>query len=157
MDESLWVAISFVVFVALIWKKAGAALSSMLDSRAAQIRQNLDEAEALRIEAQAELKKYQQLQREATSQAAQILDNAKKAALRIEESATASANAAIKRRKDQAEAKIKSLEAEARQEIRDRAAQLATTAAAELIQENMDQATADKLLKADIEAMKSIN
>ena len=78
MDESLWVAISFVVFVALIWKKAGVALSAMLDSRAAEIRQNLDEAEALRIEAQAELKKYQQLQREATSQAEQIVAMPKK-------------------------------------------------------------------------------
>ena len=31
--ESVWVAVGFVVFVALVWKKAGSAISAMLDER----------------------------------------------------------------------------------------------------------------------------
>ncbi len=111
----------------------------------------------MREEAQNELQKYQRLQREAADQAKDIIANAEKAALQIEESAKKSAEASIKRRKDQAEAKIKALEAEATQDIRNQAARLATAAAADLIRENMDQAAANKLLKADIEAIKSIN
>jgi F-type H+-transporting ATPase subunit b len=157
INESLWVALSFVVFVALVWKKAGSAMSAALDKRGEDIRNNLEEAKALREEAQTELKKYQRLQREATNQAKDIIANAEKAALQIEESAKKNAEASIKRRKDQAEAKIKALEVEATQDIRNRAAQLATAAAADLIRENMDQAAASNLLKADIEAIKSIN
>jgi len=157
INESLWVALSFGVFVALVWKKAGSAISSALDKRSEDIRNNLDEAKTLREEAQNELQKYQRLQREATDQAKEIIANAEKAALQIEEAAKKNAEASIKRRKDQAEAKIKALEAEATQDIRNRAAQLATAAAADLIRENMDQVAANNLLKADIEAIKSIN
>ena len=157
IDESLWVAISFGVFVALVWKKAGSAFSSALDKRTEDIRKNLDEAKSLRDEAQNELQKYQRLQREATDKAAEIIANAEKAALQIEENAKTSAEASIKRRKAQAESKIKALEAEAMAEIRTRAAQLATSAAAHIISENMDKAAADKLLKADIASIKSVN
>lgn len=157
IDESLWVAISFGVFVALVWKKAGSAISTALDKRTEDIRKNLDEAKSLRDEAQNELQKYQRLQREATDKAAEIIANAEKAALQIEENAKASAEASIKRRKAQAESKIKALEAEAMAEIRTRAAQLATSAAANIISENMDKAAADKLLKADIASIKSVN
>ncbi|MDA0307092.1 MAG: F0F1 ATP synthase subunit B [Proteobacteria bacterium] len=157
INESLWVALSFGVFVALVWKKAGSAISAALDKRSEDIRNNLDEAKTLREEAQNELQKYQRLQREATDQAKEIIANAEKAALQIEEAAKKNAEASIKRRKDQAEAKIKALEAEATQDIRNRAAQLATAAAADLIRENMDQVAANNLLKADIEAIKSIN
>ena len=157
INESLWVALSFGVFVALVWKKAGSAISAALDKRSEDIRNNLDEAKTLREEAQNELQKYQRLQREATDQAKEIIANAEKAALQIEEAAKKNAEASIKRRKDQAEAKIKALEAEATQVIRNRAAQLATAAAADLIRENMDQVAANNLLKADIEAIKSIN
>ena len=157
IDESLWVAISFGVFVALVWKKAGSAFSSALDKRTEDIRKNLDEAKSLRDEAQKELQKYKRLQREATDKAAEIIANAEKAALQIEENAKTSAEASIKRRKAQAESKIKALEAEAMAEIRTRAAQLATSAAAHIISENMDKAAADKLLKADIASIKSVN
>ena len=157
IDESLWVAISFGVFVALVWKKAGSAISSALDKRTEDIRKNLDEAKSLRDEAQNELQKYQRLQREATDKAAEIIANAEKTALQIEENAKTSAEASIKRRKAQAESKIKALEAEAMAEIRTRAAQLATSAAAHIISENMDKAAADKLLKADIASIKSVN
>ena len=132
-------------------------MSTALDKRSEDIRNNLEEAKTLREEAQNELQKYQRLQREAADQAKDIIANAEKAALQIEESAKKSAEASIKRRKDQAEAKIKALEAEATQDIRNQAARLATAAAAEMIRENMDQAAANKLLKADIEAIKSIN
>jgi F-type H+-transporting ATPase subunit b len=157
IDESLWVAISFGVFVALVWKKAGSAISAALDKRTEDIRKNLDEAKALREEAQVELQKYQRLQREASDQAAAIISNAEKAAFQIEENAKVSAEASIKRRKDQAESKIKALEAEAMAEIRNRAAELATVAAASIISDNMDKAASNKLLKADIASIKSIN
>ena len=157
IDESLWVAISFGVFVALVWKKAGSAISAALDKRTEDIRKNLDEAKALREEAQVELQKYQRLQREASDQAAEIISNAEKAAFQIEENDKVSAEASIKRRKDQAESKIKALEAEAMAEIRKRAAELATAAAASIISDTMDKAASNKLLKSDIASMKSIS
>ena len=71
--ESVWVAVGFVVFVALVWRKVGAALGGMLDERSAKIRADLDEAQALRDEALAELKNYQRLHLEAANEAKAIV------------------------------------------------------------------------------------
>ena len=67
--ESVWVAVGFVVFVALVWRNVGSALGGMLDERSAKIRAALDEAQALRDEALAELKNYQRLHRAAADEA----------------------------------------------------------------------------------------
>ena len=83
--ESVWVAVGFVVFVALVWRKVGAALGGMLDERSAKIRADLDEAQALRDEALAELKNYQRLHREAADEAKAIVKSAEVTAERIRE------------------------------------------------------------------------
>lgn len=156
MDESLWVLISFVAFVALVWKRAGVALSAMFDQRAQEIKTTLDEAKSLRKEAQAELNKYQRLHREAADEAEQITANALAAAEQIRSNAEAIAEAAIKRKEEQATAKIKAMEAEVTQALRERAAELATLAAAELITAKLDQKGATRLVKADIDKMKKL-
>ena len=156
INEGVWVAIAFVVFVALVWKKAGAALATMFDARADEIRTNLEEARKLRDEAQAELKKYQRLSREAADQAEQITANAMAVADKIRDDAALAAEAAIKRKEDQAAAKIKAMETEVVAELRDRAAELAMAAAGELIKDKLDKSTSVKLVKSDIENIKKL-
>ena len=112
INEGVWVAISFVAFAGLVWKKAGSTLSQMMDKRAEDIKANLDEARNLREEAQAELQKYQKLSREAADQAEQITANAMAAAETIRANAEKAAEASIKRKEEQAAAKIKAMEAE---------------------------------------------
>ena len=123
--ESVWVAVGFVVFIALVWRKAGAALGGMLDERSAKIRADLEEANTLRDEAVAELKTYQRLHREAADEAKAIVKAAEATAERIRETAEKKAVAAVKRREQQADAKIKAAEASIIAELRDRAASLA--------------------------------
>lgn len=156
INEGVWVAISFVVFVALVWKKAGAALAAMFDSRADEIRSTLEEARTLRDEAQAELNKYQKLNREAASEAEQITANALAAADSIRENAAKAAEASIKRKEEQAAAKIKAMEAEVVNELRQRAAVLATAAAGALIADKLDDKSGKDLMRKDIEQIKKI-
>jgi F-type H+-transporting ATPase subunit b len=156
INESVWVAISFVVFVALVWKKAGTALSAMFDRRAEEIKTTLDEAKSLRDEALAELNKYQRLNREAVDEAEKITANALAAAEKIRANAEKAAEAAIKRKEEQATAKIKAMEDEVVSELRSRAAELATAAAAELISDKLDKGAAAKLIKSDIGKIKKL-
>ena len=156
INEGVWVAISFVVFVALVWKKAGAALGTTLDQRTEEIKATLDEAKTLRDEAQAELKKYQRMHREASDEAEQITANALAAAEKIRSDAEAAAEASIKRKEDQATAKIKAMEAEVVGELRTRAAELATAAATDLIKANLDKDASAKLIKSDIDKIKKL-
>ncbi|MGU9961535.1 MAG: ATP synthase F0 subunit B [Candidatus Puniceispirillales bacterium WSBS_2018_MAG_OTU23] len=156
INEGVWVAASFAVFVGLVWKKAGAALSAMFDKRADAIKTALEEARALRDEAQAELTKYQRLSREASEQAEQITANAMLMADSIRENAATTAMATIKRKEDQATAKIKAIEAEVIAELRGRAAGLGMAAAADIIKEKLDDAAQVKLVQSDLKNIKNL-
>ena len=52
-DPEFWVLVSFVVFFVLFGRRLWAAVTGMLDGRAAAIRAELDEAQRLRREAEA--------------------------------------------------------------------------------------------------------
>ena len=75
------VLISFLVFVGvLLYFKVPARVGALLDSRAAGIRRDLDEAKRLREEAQEIYASYERRQRDVAGQADQIVANAKREA-----------------------------------------------------------------------------
>ena len=139
--ESVWVAVGFVVFVALVWRKVGATLGGMIDDRSAKISANLEEAQALRDEALGELKNYQRLHREAADEAKAIVKAAEVTAESIRETAEKKAAIAAKRREEQADAKIKAAEASMLAELRNRAASLSIATATEIISSKLNDET----------------
>lgn len=146
LDESAFVAIGFVIFVALAYKKIASAVADMLDQRSAAIRTQLEEAKTLREEAAAELAKYQKLQRDASKEAKNIIANAEAAAERIRQAAEERAKDSVARREAQANAKIKAAEEALLAELRNRAAVLASEAAATIIAEQLDAKASLKLV-----------
>ena len=137
-DESAWVALGFVIFIALVWKKAGLAISDLLDKRVQKIKNDLEEAESLRIEAEKELKKFKSLQKEAINDAKRIVADAQVAADRILSAANEKANESIKRREAQAEAKIAAAEAAVISELRTKAASIAISASKEILSSELN-------------------
>ena len=72
------VSISFILFaLVLVYLKVPSMLGKMLDQRAASIKTELDEARALREEAQTILASYERQQKEVSEQAARIVEDAK--------------------------------------------------------------------------------
>ena len=137
-DESAWVALGFVIFIAIIWRKVGSALASLLDNRAQKIKDELSEAENLRTEAEAELKKFRALQDEAIEDAKRIVADAHIAADRIRQTAAKKAEESIKRREAQAKAKIAAAEVAVVNELRTKATSLAISASKEVLAEELD-------------------
>ena len=69
------VLISFILFaLVLVYLKVPSMLGKMLDQRAASIKTELDQARALREEAQTILASYERKQKEVSEQAARIID-----------------------------------------------------------------------------------
>jgi len=66
-DPTFAVLAAFVIFVGLLFKPIKKALGASLDEKIAQIRNEVDEAQRLREEAQATLAAYQRQQRSAKS------------------------------------------------------------------------------------------
>ncbi len=155
-DEAAWVALGFLIFIVLVWKKAGTALSEMLDARSAKIRAELEEAQQLRAEAKAQLESFKKLKKEAEAEAKNILANANEAAKRIRENAAVKAEETIARREAQAAAKIQASEAAMIGEIRAKTAHLAVQAAREIIADKLDEDAALKLVDQSVEQIAAV-
>ena len=155
--ESVWVAVGFVVFVMLIWRRVGIAIGQLLDDRSQKIKQDLAEARALREEALEELHQFQRLHREAADEAKAMLKNAEATAERIRENAEKVAAENIKRREVQASAKIKSAEAAMLKELRERASHLAIATATEIITSNLDEKASLTLVDSAVNEIEKLN
>lgn len=143
---SWWVALAMTIFfLVLIWKKAPAGIGAMLDKRIAEIGKQLDEAEQLRLDAEALKAEYQAKLTDAAREADEMRARANAEAEALVAKAKADATALIGRRKQMAEDRIAAAEAGALAEVRAVAAKAATEAAATLIAARHD-AKADKAL-----------
>jgi F-type H+-transporting ATPase subunit b len=140
LDPKFWVAVSFVIFVALVGRMAWAKLIGMLDGRAARVRSELDEASRLRAEAEVLLKQAEADRAAALVEAQQMLARARAEAARVAEAAAAEAEVTTQRRERMALDRIAAAEAGALAEVRHAAAEVATAAARNVIAERMDVA-----------------
>ncbi len=141
-----WVSLSMLIFVGiLLWKKVPAMISGMLDGQIAAIKAQLDEAKALRAEAEALRNEYAGKIANAEKDAAAMLDHARTEAGAIVAKAATDAKDMIARREKMATDKIGAAERGAVADLRARAATAATEAARNLIA-GQHGATADKSL-----------
>ncbi|MCG8593466.1 MAG: F0F1 ATP synthase subunit B [Kiloniellales bacterium] len=150
-DPTFWVALAFVVFMAFTLKPIVKAVTGGLDKRTDGIRKQLDEAEALRVEAQKLLADHKRKQRDAQKEAEDMLAHAKAAAERLRSQAEQELEQALRRREQLALDKIAQAEANALKEVRGQAVELAVAATAKLLGEKLDKATADNLVKSAID------
>lgn len=141
-----WVLVAFVLFVGFMVWKARKALVGGLDSRAARIKAEIDEAQRLREEAQALLADYQKKQREALGEAEGMLKQAAEESKRLKAKAETELAAALKRREQQALDRIAQAEAQALAEVRNLAADLAVAATQKILVEKLDPAKAQALV-----------
>ncbi|MFU1478800.1 F0F1 ATP synthase subunit B [Roseovarius sp. C7] len=141
------VLISFLLFVGLIVVlKVPGKINEMLDKRAEGIKSDLDEARALREEAQTLLASYERKQKEVQEQAGRIVEHAKAEASAAADKAKDDLKVTIARRLQAAEEQIASAEAGAVKEVRDRAVAVAVAAAQDVIAKQMTAAEGNKLI-----------
>ena len=132
-----FVALAFVIFVVLFGKKLWAALTGLLDARAAAIKKDLAEAAQLRREAEGMLAEAKSQREMALRDAKRMLDYAKEEAARVAETSRADAAAAGKRRERMAMDRIAAAEQAAVREVRVVAAEVASAAAEKMIADNL--------------------
>ena len=146
-DPSFWVAVAFFGFIALlVYYKVPALAAKALDDRAAEIARTLEEARTLREEAQKVLADYQRKQRNAQSEAEDIIAMAEREAQAYAEETRRALKEQLERRSKLAEEKIARAEVQAMAEVRSLAANVAVEAAEKLIAEKMTPETANSLI-----------
>jgi F-type H+-transporting ATPase subunit b len=154
-DPETWVAVSFLLFAALIlYFRVPAQIAKSLDGRSSAIARELEEARKLRAEAEAILADYRKRAENAEAEAAAILAPAERAAAAYGKEARSAFDEAIARRLAVAEQKIKLEEEKARKQIRSQAAELAIAAAEQLIQQKVTGQTAESMISASLDKIK---
>ena len=145
------VSIAFILFIGvLFYFKVPGMIGKMLDDRAAGIKSDIDEARALREEAQTLLASYERKQKEVQDQADKIVAQAKVDAEAAAEQARADLKTSIERRLAAAEDQIANAEAAAVKEVRDTAAVVAVQAARDVIAKQMTADSSNDLIDAAI-------
>ncbi len=150
------VLIAFLLFIGvLFYFKVPAMLGGMLDKRAEGIQSELDEARALREEAQSLLASYERKQREVQEQAERIIAAAKESATEAADQAKKDLATSIERRVQAAADQISSAEASAIKQVRDEAARIAVAAAGEVVSKQMSDAKANSLIDDAIKTVQA--
>lgn len=143
------IAIAILLLIAFFGGKVHKTVAGGLDGRIAAIRTQLDEAKALRAEAEALRNEYDAKIAGAEKDAEAMLANARREAEAIVAKAEADSTAMVERRKRMAEDKIAAAEREAVEDVRARAAAAAAMASLKLIADKHD-AEADRKLADEL-------
>lgn len=145
-DSYTWTGLALLIVLAAFFWKGLKPMLAALDKRGARIRAAIDEAEALRDQAEKMLADYKKKQREALGEAEHILEHAHAEAKRIAEQAAKDLEVALKRREQLAMDKIAQAEAAALAAVRNQAVDVAIAATAKLLAENLDAERANALV-----------
>jgi F-type H+-transporting ATPase subunit b len=136
-DPRNWVVGSFILFFVLFGRQIWRALAGMLDNRATTVKTELEEAARLRREAEAMLRDAEKQRAEAVADAQKLVEGAKAEATRVAAAATAEAEASARRREQMAMDRIAAAQKAAVDEVRLAAADVATTAARQVIADSL--------------------
>lgn len=152
-NTTIWVTISFIVFVVFAYSKAKAAILDLLDKQINNIKADIDSAENLRVEAQELLAQYQRKQKDAQKDAETIINNAKSYADDMHQNALAQTEEIIRIREEQLKERLKRIEEKALEDIRKQVTDLATTATLEILIQRLGKAENEKLINNTIKAL----
>ena len=150
-----WVLVSFVVFgLIVLYYKVPGMIAKILDERAETIRKEIDEARRLREDAQKLLADYQQKHRSAGQEADAIVEEARREAEAFAQETRAGLKDTLERRTKLAEDKIARAEAQAVDEVRAAAVEMAIAAAEKILREKAAGAAGTALIDQGIRDLK---
>ena len=132
-----WVVLAFLMFFVLFGRKIWGALSGMLDARAVSVKAELEEASRLRREAESMLRDAEKQRADALADAKALIEGAKAEAGRVTAAAAYEAELSAKRREQMAIDRIAAAEKAAVDDVRLAAADIATTAARQVLAEGL--------------------
>lgn len=150
-SEYFWITTALIIFLVIAVRIGLGPTLAKLDARSARIRKELEEAQALREEAQKLLADHKRRQREALKDAEEIVESAKAEAKVLRDAAEHELEETIRRREQLALDKIAQARHTAEAQLRQQAAELAVAAASRLISSNLDKQRQNALTEEAIE------
>lgn len=153
-DPTFWVAVSFAIFVLMVYRPVSRAMTKGLDARADRVSAELAEAVRLREEAEELLATYKRKQTQVEAEAEAILRSAREEALSIQKQAQEQLHNAVASRMALADQKIAQEEEKAIEDVKKQVVDIALKAARDVISDKLADEADDSLIRL---ALKDIN
>lgn len=147
LSEFIPALIAFLIIWAVLAKFAWPMIVGMLDKRQETIKNNLDEAEAAKIEAQRSLEEYKKQLADARREAAGIVDEARRAGEQVKADITAQAQAQADEMIAKAKKSIEKEKQAAIADLQSSVADLSVAVAGRFIGEGLDEKDQRKLIE----------
>ncbi|NTU77625.1 MAG: F0F1 ATP synthase subunit B [Alphaproteobacteria bacterium] len=145
-DPYTWYILALIIFFGVIYRYVRKPILGWLDGEIAKVKDELNQAKKLRADAAALLADYQSKQKEALSEAEDIISSAREEAVRLRAEAEANLQRALERHEQQAVERIHLAEAEALAEVRAAVIDQAMAAARAELAKKLDPALAGRLV-----------
>lgn len=157
MSASFWVLISFLTFFLLLGKRLWISLTTLLDDRARSIKETLQHAETLKIEAEQLLNAEKQRLNEAEQKAQNIIQHAEREAERIKEEAKHAAAEFLKTQEHILDDKVARLEVQMMEGFKQRLIDEALMGAQEMLASKDATDQKKVYLKQALKSLESID
>jgi F-type H+-transporting ATPase subunit b len=152
-DPETWVAVAFLLFVALLGKILWTKTTELLDKRSRAVAQALADAARLHSEAVAAKAAAERTLAQATAEAEAILTHAREEVSRMQARAASNLQNAVALREQQALDRIAQSEASANKQVRDMAVDVALAATRSLLREQVGSGKSQALLDHAIDEL----
>jgi F-type H+-transporting ATPase subunit b len=150
-NELFWGGLSFVILLVLMWKFALPPVKNMMQARTDRIRENLDESEKVKADAQRVLEDYQLQLADAKNESARIIEEARQTAEQMRRDLMVRAEAEVNELRDRTRTEIDAAQQRAIADLRSQVSELAIGAAEIVVQKNLDHDTNRSLVERYIE------
>ena len=156
IDATFWVAIAFIIFIAvLIYLKVPQKINSLLNIMIEDIRNELNEAEKLKKEAKKLLNEGQEKLENAKKESEQIIKNAREESEKLIIEINNKFFQISENRKKITEEKIVQMKKDAVKSIRDASIKISTEAVTRLIKTSINKSKLDTLFEENLSQAKN--
>lgn len=147
VKEIVWGGLAFLILLVLLWRFALPGITKAMEARTERIRDEIDEAQRAREQAQATLAEYEAKLADARNESARILEEARQQADTVRQEMHARAEAEIAELRRKASDDIEAARQRAVTDLQDQVAQLAIGAAERIVQQSLDQQASEALVE----------
>jgi F-type H+-transporting ATPase subunit b len=146
-NELIWGGITFAITLFLLWKFAYPAIKKMMEGRSERIRNDLESAEASRVEADELKSRYQADLANARTEASRIIEDARATAEAMKADRLRQLDSEVAELRQRAQADIESAKQQAVADLTDEVASLAIGAAEVVVERSLDRDTQVRLVE----------
>ena len=150
-NELLYGGLAFFILLILMWKLAYPGVKKGMEARTQRIRDNLDEAERTKTDAQQVLDQYQQQLADARDESARIIEEARQTAEQMRRDLIGRAEAEAAELRQRSQEEIHAAQLRAMADVRRQVSGLAIDLAEKVVERSLDRETNVALIESYID------